>query len=134
MAMRKIIFGSLALIILATLAWASGDPWKSKPFAQWDEKDLRKILSDSPWSKVVQVPAAWKTGGDSSGAPDPNLPNATQERSPDGSVMGQGIGAPKGPAIPQIPQATFFVRWLSARTIREALRRSKPRSPWMFMR
>jgi hypothetical protein len=124
MAMRKIIFGSLALIILATLGWASGDPWKSKPFAQWDEKDLRKILSDSPWSKVVQVPAAWKTGGDSSGAPDPNIPNATQEHSPDGGTMGQGMGAPKSPSAPQIPQATFSVRWISSRTIREALLRS----------
>jgi hypothetical protein len=125
MAVRKLILGSLAISILASLAWAAGDPWKSKPYTQWDEKDVRKILSDSPWSKLVQVPAAWNTGGDSVGAPDPNLPSATQEHSPDGGVMGQGMGAPKPGAAPQIPQAAFAVRWFSARTTREALLRGQ---------
>lgn len=123
--MRKLILGSLAVFIIASIAWAAGDPWKSKPYAQWDEKDIRKILSDSPWSKAIQVPAAWLTGGDSGGAPDPNLPNATQEHSPDGGVMGQGTGASKGPAAPQIPQATFVVHWGSSRTIREAFLRNE---------
>jgi hypothetical protein len=121
MAVRKLIFGILAIAILASLAWAAGDPWKSKPYTQWDEKDVRKILSDSPWSKIVQVPAAWTTG-DSGGS---TLPSATQEHSPDGGVMGGGVGAPKPEAAPQIPLANFAVRWISARTVREALLRSQ---------
>ncbi|MGA8224843.1 MAG: hypothetical protein WB780_24585 [Candidatus Acidiferrales bacterium] len=120
--MRKLVIGSLAIVILASLAWAAGDPWKAKPYTQWDEKDVRKILSDSPWSKIVQVPAAWSAGGDSGGS---SLPNATQEHSPDGGVMGQGTGTPKPDAAPQIPQATFAARWVSSRTIREALLRSQ---------
>ena len=121
--MRRVLLASLVLNIAVALAWAGSDPWKSKPFSQWDEKDIRKILTDSPWSKVIQVPAAWSTGGDSGGVPDPATRNASQERSPDGGIMGQRGGA-AAPAGPQVPQATFVVRWASARTVREAMLRS----------
>jgi len=121
--MRKVLFASSVFGVIATLAWAGGDPWKSKPFSQWDEKDVRKILTDSPWSKVIQVPAAWSTGGDAGGVPDPTVASAAQEHSANGGIMGdRGSGAP--PAPPQVPQATFVVRWLSARTVREAVLRS----------
>lgn len=121
--MRKVLLASFVLGLGAAIAWAGGDPWKSKPYQQWDEKDVRKILSDSPWSKIVQVPAAWKTGGDSAGVPDPATASASQEHSPNGGIMGdRGGGAP--PAAPQVPQATFVVRWVSARTVREAILRS----------
>jgi hypothetical protein len=108
-------------VLLASLAWAAGDVWKSKPFSQWDEKDIRKIMSDSPWSKAVQVPAAWTTGGESGS----ELPSATQEHPPGGGIMGGGMTPSAPPAAPQVPQATFFVRWISSRTIREALLRTE---------
>ena len=121
--MRRVIFAGFVLSVAAALAWAGSDPWKSKPFGQWDEKDVRKILGDSPWSKIVEVTAAWKTGGDSSGVPDPATSSATQEHSPSGGIMGErGSGA--APAPPQVPQATFIVRWVSARTARKAVLRS----------
>jgi hypothetical protein len=113
----------LLLGLAASLAWAAADPWKSKPFQQWDEKDVRRILSDSPWSKIVQVPAAWMTGGDSTGAPDPTVASATQEHSANGGIMGDR-GSTAAPAAPQVPQATFIVRWVSARTVREAVLRA----------
>jgi hypothetical protein len=114
---------SFVLGIVAALAWAGGDPWKSKPFSQWDEKDVRKILNDSPWSKIIEVPAAWTTGGDSSGAAGPALASAAQEHSPDGGIMGQR-GTGSAPSAPQVPRATFVVRWVSARTVRQAVLRS----------
>jgi hypothetical protein len=121
MSVRKLNYGIVAVVILASFAWAAGDVWKSKPFAQWDEKDIRKILNESPWSKVVQVPAAWTTGGDSG----TELPSAAQEHAPGGGVMGGGMSAGAPPAAPQVAQATFVVRWVSSRTIREALLRSQ---------
>ncbi|MGH9714382.1 MAG: hypothetical protein ACRD5M_13880 [Candidatus Acidiferrales bacterium] len=121
---RTLTSGLTVFLLIASLALASGDPWKAKPFAQWDEKDIRKILTDSPWSKIVQIPATWSNGGDSEGAPDPNLPNAAQDHSPDGGVMGQGMGPGAPPAAPKVPQATFVVRWISSRVVREAVLRS----------
>jgi len=121
MSARKLISGIFAIVILASLAWAAGDPWKSKPFMQWDEKDIRKILNDSPWSKAVQVPAAWTTGGDSG----IEVASAAQEHAPGGGVMGGGTTSSAPPPAPSVPQATFVVRWGSSRTIREALLRSQ---------
>jgi len=115
--MRKLILGIMAIVCLAALATAGGDPWKSKPFGQWDEKDVRRILSDSPWSRPVQVHAPWKM--DDSTASLGQSANANQEK-PMGTLGG---GAKAGPVIDpaqQIPLAAFIVRWFSARTVREA--------------
>jgi len=114
--------GVFAAIMITAIAWANGEAWKSKPFAQWDEKDIRKILNDSPWSKVVQVPAAW-TSGDSGGSSGSTLPSAAQEHAPGGGIMG-GSGTPTPPSAPQVPQAEFVVRWASSRTVREAFLRA----------
>jgi len=122
--MRRVLLSSFVFGVVAALAWAGGDPWKSKPFSQWDEKDILKILADSPWSKVTQVPAAWSTGGEAGGVPDPTVASAAQGHSANGGIMGdRGSGAP--PAPPQVPQATFVVRWVSARTVREAVLRGE---------
>lgn len=120
--MRKVLIASFVLGAAAALAWAGGDPWKSKPFSQWDEKDVRKILTDSPWSKIVQVPAAWTTGGDSGGLTDPTTASAAQEHSVNGGIMGDR-GSTTAPMAPKIPQATFVIRWVSSRTVREAVLR-----------
>jgi hypothetical protein len=104
----KFMLASLFLLVLGTLAWASSDPWKAKPYQQWDANDIKRIFADSPWCKTVQIDAIWK------GA------TSKYEMSDDGGMAlktGQGSagagGAPAGKAI-------FVVRWVSARTIREA--------------
>jgi hypothetical protein len=104
----KFILASLFLLVLGALAWASSDPWKAKPYQQWDATDIKRIFADSPWCKTVQIDATWKGAG------------SKYEMSDDGGMAlktGQGSAgagdAPSGKAI-------FVVRWVSARTIREA--------------
>ncbi len=116
--LRRLVLTILVIGFATAMAWASGDPWKSKPFQQWDEKDVRKVLNDSPWAKLVSVPAPWTTG-DSDGGLNPAMSSASQEHSPDGGIMGQA-GAGKPPAAPEVKQAQFIVRWASSRAIREA--------------
>jgi hypothetical protein len=114
---RRVLLAGLLFSVAATLAWTASDPWKSKPFQQWDEKDVRKILSDSPWSRPIQVHAPWKM--DDSKASLGQASNANQEK-PMGTLGG---GAKAGPVIDptqQIPLAPFIVRWFSARTVRGA--------------
>jgi hypothetical protein len=45
---------SVALLVLpgALLVWAA-DPWKEKPYTEWAEKDVRKVLEKSPWAKRI---------------------------------------------------------------------------------
>ncbi len=105
----KFVGTPLFLLALVALAWAGGDPWKVKPYQQWDANDIKKIFMDSPWCKTVQIDATWKTG-------------SKYEMSDDGGMAlktGQGsAGAGDDPSARG--KATFVVRWASARTIREA--------------
>jgi len=47
------------VLFLATFAWAKDEPWKGKPYNEWDRKDLERIFTDSPWSRVVMVTRSW---------------------------------------------------------------------------
>jgi hypothetical protein len=128
--MRKAIIGSLAVLAIAVLAWASSDPWKDKPFQQWDEKDVQKVLSNSPWSKIVMIDA-----GPAGGAVAPSsLPQAnpgTPGAGSGGGRGGMGGGSSSSPsgggggADSSTSQAALAVRWGSSRTVREAVLRGR---------
>lgn len=130
----------LAVLIMATLAWAT-DAWK-KPYQQWDKKDVEKILSDSPWAKVVRVSASWASNNSEmlppQGQPQPqggSQPSSGGSGGGGRPGMGGGGGAAGGPPSggmqggggmqsSETPQAAFAVRWVSSQTMREALVRN----------
>ncbi len=105
------IFASL----LAVTVWA-GDPWKEKPYKDWDEKDIRKILNDSPWVKTIQI------GGGARPSLEP----------PEGGASvagggGEGGGEDEadekgggGKDEDEKGEAILVLRWTSSRTFREA--------------
>ena len=134
--MRRVIIGGIAVLAIAALAWAS-DPWKSKPYQQWDQKDVQKILQDSPWSRVVRVEAAWENSGSAlpQQMPQPGTPGGGGGAPSSGAGGRPGMGGsppqspnPGGMPTPEAaqgaPQAVFVIRWMSARTLREALARN----------
>jgi hypothetical protein len=125
--LRKIfLFGCVALL-LAALVWAGGDPWKSKPYQQWDAKDVRKVLDASPWAHSVQVEAPWISAdaagdadsGGTSSQPGPARAGPSARSGPGGGGVDNGAGGPQTAAL-----ATFLVRWTSSRTVREAVLRN----------
>jgi hypothetical protein len=134
--MRKPILIGSVVMVLAAAVLAGNEPWKAKPYQQWDEKDVRKILGDSPWSKVIQVEANWKNSKDiANGNPAQQTPTgapATSGKmgtpatgtpaggSPAGSTPAAGAPGP-GDASPQV---AFVVRWVSSRTLQRAAARS----------
>jgi len=77
---------TLLLFTSALALWAA-DFWQAKPFANWDQKDIQKILTDSPWAKKVSVAMPGRAGGGGGG----------------GDVGGGGgrggRGGPAGPSI-----------------------------------
>ncbi len=95
------------LLVFAALVWAGSDPWKTKPFQQWDAADVKRIVTDSPWARVIRINAPWKSGqsGDSSGS---------------GLKHGQGSGGSDDDDDSSPTQAAFIVRWVSSRTVRAA--------------
>lgn len=134
--MRKPILLASALLLVAALVFAGGDPWKVKPYEQWDDKDVKRILEDSPWSKVVQVDVTWKAGKDNSGVETGPAPAANQQQVPaggGGKAMGGGAQPSGGYPAANAPaagsgdlggssgQASFLVRWVSSRTVEKAI-------------
>jgi len=43
----------ILVLLVSALLWA-GDPWKDKPYTAWSEKEVERILSDSPWAKKIE--------------------------------------------------------------------------------
>jgi hypothetical protein len=116
---RKVIYCAATLLVAASLIWAANDPWKSKPYDQWDDKDIQRIFNDSPWSKVVQNANSLPTD---SGMPEPSTASPGQQNR---GMGGSGGQAPQSSGDYQTPQSSsnatpFVVRWVSSRTIREA--------------
>lgn len=127
--MRKTIALALILVV-AGLAYAASDVWKTKPYEQWDQNDLKEVLTNSPWVKRTTVLASWANGGMAPAGggqvPPQGQPNQqTQGQQRPGSTGAGGSGQTEGaPPIPEEQQAGFFVRWNSALTEREAVARS----------
>lgn len=121
--MRPKLLLPLVIFIVALAAWA-GDPWKQKPYHQWDEKDVRKVLNDSPWAKSLNVSAPWMGAGPQT---SPGVPSAGAATGVQGAATGPiSGGPPAGSEVPtgtSLPEATYLVRWTSATILRQAIAR-----------
>ncbi len=148
--MKRATLLVLAVVLLVSVAYAD-DVWKSKPYQQWELKDAQRILADSPWAHVVHVTASWRKPGDTTlpvepGGSTPGNYGTQSGPAPSGSGTGAGATSvpssgsmPGGPSSANsgslaqnqailnsanAPEATFAVRWFSARAVRQALARA----------
>jgi hypothetical protein len=124
--MRKATMVCAAALALAGLVWAASDPWKAKPYSQWDANEVRKVLNDSPWAKLVTVPASWRPDSGSDGSVGGLNPTGgpASSRGGGGRAGAAGGAAGGGGTDTGLPSAEFEVRWSSSRTIRAAALRS----------
>jgi len=149
--MKRVTLVILAAVLLVSVAYAD-DVWKSKPYQQWELKDVQRILADSPWAHVVHVTASWRKPGDTTlpvepGGTTPGNYGTQSRPAPSGSGGGASAtpapssgNMPGGPSnansgslaqdqailnSANAPEATFAVRWFSARAVRQALARAQ---------
>jgi len=123
--MRKTFLIVIGCFALAAAVWASNEPWKEKPYQQWDSKDLQKIFQDSPWAHVVRVDAPWAGGGGGDDSTVPSGSGAPGGRSMGGTSAGGGGNAGTDMGGGGGGAASFLVRWISSRTFREAMIRDR---------
>jgi hypothetical protein len=102
--MRRCAAMLLLAVILAAFAWAQ-EPWRTKAFKEWTADEVRRVLDDSPWAKVIAVDITWRPQGSKAG----EVPRPASDMRLD--------------TLRKVPQAPFLVRWASARTVRMALAR-----------
>ena len=125
---KEVLWIIVACLACSVAAWA-GDPWKEKTYKEWNEAEVNKLLSDSPWARPLVVVASWRIGGkalaDSESrrtgdAASPREASGGISKDVTDSVANRETGA--GDAR-EDAAASFTLRWGSARTTREALAR-----------
>ena len=92
---------SVLLFLCALCMWAA-DFWIAKPFTEWNDKEVAKILSDSPWTAKVLVVTEFGSrgaGGGRSGGRGGGRGAAGDAASPDSSVSGGGGGVDGGAGL-----------------------------------
>jgi hypothetical protein len=121
--MRNVLIACLSIFLLAAAA-AADEPWLDKSYRSWNQKDVHKILNDSPWAQNVQAMAPWlrrtTVAQFPRRRPGDTAPGETDYPTDVASDASQPYGLPPGAAIANAPHATFLIRWGSAKTVRAA--------------
>ncbi len=113
--MKKLFaaFFVFAFCLMAADFWA-------KPSSEWSDKDLQKMITNSPWAKSFTVGGAVGGGGDP-GAPGPISEGGGRGRGGGGGGGAPGGGAPGGGG----PAASIIARWQTALPVKQAFVRLK---------
>jgi hypothetical protein len=122
---------SLIVVLLSSvLVWAADkDFWDTKPYSEWNEKEVEKLLKNSPWSRSVTL-SVGTMGGRGSGNESPQqLPRTSGgggTQTPGGPESDPGGGGQRGPGgigdPSERPSIPLVVHWYS-RPVREAFAR-----------
>ena len=119
-----------AVLVAAAVAAGAEAQRLSKPWTEWTKKDAEKVLNDSPWGQTqvetdtsemfytptTQGQASGQTSGRGAAAAGASAAAA-------GSGQSLGSGRAVEGALNQSTSVKFFVRWLSAKPIRQAMAR-----------
>jgi len=148
--MKKFTFPLLTLLMFmaALMLWAA-DVWV-KPYTDWTDKDIQKIMTDSPWAKKVSVafenagrggaPGGGGGGGrgggkgGGGGATDPGVDGGggggiAESGGGGRGGRGGGGGGDAGGGAPGggggVPESELVVLWQTAPTMQQALVKRK---------
>ena len=116
-----------AALFLSALTVCAADVWVAKPYTAWSDKDIRKIMTDSPWSKSVSVTLEMIPDGSllRGRGSVPDRPGPGIAETGGGLGVGQSAPPPGAPPPPPVqygpPKTTAIVRWLSATVVQQAL-------------
>jgi|SRR5579862_7029649 len=112
---------AFAALFLSALAVCAADVWIAKPYTAWNDKDIRKIMTDSPWSRSVSVAFRGSLQQLLAGrGPGPDRQGIAETQGGLGAVY-RVEGPPPSPGQPGLPQTTVIVRWQSATVVQQAL-------------
>ena len=123
------------MFFVLAVSLGAADFWQAKPFADWNDKDVKKMLENSPWARPVNVSgdlvAPWsggKRGANGRGSMG-EIGNGTEAPpNPMDDAPRSGVGRAAQNADPDratAPAVTFTVRWESALPVRQARVRAK---------
>jgi hypothetical protein len=106
-------------LVLFALCLGAADFWQSKSYTDWNEKELDKVMNNSPWARSISLSMP---GGTPGGAD----PKPVSEGSGRGRGGGRGGDGDVPPTIGL--SAQIVARWQSAMPVKEAFVRTKFRA------
>ena len=121
------------LSILGISLWAA-DFWQSKPYTEWSDKEVQKILSNSPWSKEVVVSLGAAGSGSGKGSRKGGGGGGGGDTGFDGPAMGSGGNGAGGRGVQEVGGGTpgsgtsgmtLVVSWRTALPLRQAIAKQK---------
>jgi hypothetical protein len=129
--MKRLLYIALAVISTATMLLGANF-WEKKKFTEWNDKEVRRMLQDSPWAHEVNVVLMGLSGfgPEAGGAGAPGRGGGAGGGGVGeggGGRGGRGRGAGSGPmgeselARPTLP---LLVQWASALPVKQAMVRS----------
>jgi len=123
--MRRTSLVLAVFFVAFAIAWAGGDPWKTKPMSQWNDSDIDRALHNSPWSRVVPVEATWKplTEAEQNARMLPGTASGASGGSKGMGGTSTVLPAEHSDAQTRGADVAFSVYWMSSRTIRTAIGR-----------
>lgn len=115
----------------------AADPW-TRDFSEWNEKDIQKIMQDSPWAKNASVPVGMSggPGGGGRGSRGRGGGGMTDASAGTGGGMGGGGNLGGGPPGSSqsgemsssgggAPALNFLILWQSAAPVKAAMVRRR---------
>jgi len=121
---KRLIKRPLLLLVLflgVTLVWAGDKPWKSKPYQQWDAKEVQGILTDSPWVRVTTIQRTWLPVSEKEVAGEPQISGGVRQMPPAGGGQAGGNAAAQVRAGEgSSRELNVFIFWQSSRVMRAA--------------
>jgi hypothetical protein len=124
--MRKWIPGAM-LWSMTTVLVLGAEIWETKPFMTWSENEVKDVLTDSPWSKTVQVVlnSIGRGGGGGIESEGGRGGGGGGGEGGDAESTGGGGGRRGAGSTPILaPQMRLLVSWRSARPMKQALVRN----------
>jgi hypothetical protein len=123
-----------AITISLSVCLFGADFWQSKPFTDWSDKDVQKMIESSPWAKSISIPIGSegpRPGGarrGSMGESDSPARSSSMGEDPMGNAGGgrggrnrdgdSGVGEP-------VATTLVVVRWQTALPVKQALVKMK---------
>ena len=110
--MKTLFRVSFVLLLTSTLLWA-GDFWEDKEFTQWSDKDVEKLMTNSPWAKQVTVALSMGGRGGRGGG---GMSGRGGGRGSGGGRGGRGGGG----GMSRRPAVKLTIAWRSALPFKQA--------------
>ena len=126
------MFKKLSLLSILPLYLFAADFWESKPFTNWSDKEIDKLIKDSPWARQsnFELGAAGRGAAKGGGGLSSGFPDAAGDAGGDGGGggggggRGGGRGGPQGGGggdAPPVATAPVMMRWVTALPVKQAM-------------